>query len=492
MAARVRPRSAWEGIDLGFAMARQWFLPLWGLWWLVALPTNLLLALLLIALDYSAAVGVVAWWLKPLYEPSLLFWLSRALFGERPRPPALMRHWIRIVRPQLLANLTWRRFSPSRSFAMPVSLLEGLAGTRRQARLAQLGRRQGAAFWLTLAGLHFEMALELSALVLVVLLVPQELQWLDLGSVFWSPGPLSQWLGYAVGLLAMSLIAPFYVAGGFALYLNRRTELEAWDLELTLRRLAARMKAMPVAAAGSLGCLALTLILSFQPEIAHTAELTPENARERIAEVLRHEDFGRVETVKVLEFRQGGGDTVVSPWDLGDWSRALVETFKGVALAIEILLWGLAGLALFLVGGWMARNRDRLGRALRVPTRASAPTPKRLFGLDLRNAGLPADIAGEARALARDGDARAALGLLYRAALSRLVRDHGAAIRPSATEAECLLLARKQLSAPEADLFQRLTQVWISVAYGHVTPADSTLLQLCSLWQRTYPDGPAH
>jgi hypothetical protein len=37
-------------------------------------------------------------------------------------------------------------------------------------------------------------------------------------------------------LLAMSVMAPFYVAAGFALYLGRRTRLEAWDLELAFGR----------------------------------------------------------------------------------------------------------------------------------------------------------------------------------------------------------------------------------------------------------------
>ena len=32
------------------------------------------------------------------------------------------------------------------------------------------------------------------------------------------------------------LLEPFYVAAGFAMYLNRRTELEAWDVEQELRR----------------------------------------------------------------------------------------------------------------------------------------------------------------------------------------------------------------------------------------------------------------
>ncbi len=34
---------------------------------------------------------------------------------------------------------------------------------------------------------------------------------------------------------------PVYVACGFSLYLNRRTVLEAWDLELVFRRLRQRL-----------------------------------------------------------------------------------------------------------------------------------------------------------------------------------------------------------------------------------------------------------
>ena len=39
--------------------------------------------------------------------------------------------------------------------------------------------------------------------------------------------------GYA---LAVGLLEPFYVAAGFAMYLNRRVELEAWDIEQEFRR----------------------------------------------------------------------------------------------------------------------------------------------------------------------------------------------------------------------------------------------------------------
>ena len=41
---------------------------------------------------------------------------------------------------------------------------------------------------------------------------------------------------FAANVIAVLLIEPFYVAAGFAMYLNRRAELEAWDIEQEFRR----------------------------------------------------------------------------------------------------------------------------------------------------------------------------------------------------------------------------------------------------------------
>ena len=40
-------------------------------------------------------------------------------------------------------------------------------------------------------------------------------------------------IAYAI---VIAFLEPFYVAAGFAMYLNRRAELEAWDVEQELRR----------------------------------------------------------------------------------------------------------------------------------------------------------------------------------------------------------------------------------------------------------------
>ena len=54
----------------------------------------------------------------------------------------------------------------------------------------------------------------------------------DAGSVF----GFDDAFAYAAAVLVLE---PFYVAAGFALYLNRRTLLEGWDIEVALRRIAA-------------------------------------------------------------------------------------------------------------------------------------------------------------------------------------------------------------------------------------------------------------
>jgi len=47
------------------------------------------------------------------------------------------------------------------------------------------------------------------------------------------------WLAFVTPIayaVAIGFVEPFFVAAGFALYLSRRAELEAWDIEQEFRR----------------------------------------------------------------------------------------------------------------------------------------------------------------------------------------------------------------------------------------------------------------
>jgi hypothetical protein len=187
------------------------------------------------------------WWLRPVFDRIPVYVLSRAVFGSVPSVAETLRaqlHWG--WRP-MLGHLTWRRFSPMRASMLPVDLLEGanpaLIAARRRVIGGGLG---GPAMLLTLVCLHFLAALQLSLILTVLLFVPNE-QVPDVMRSTWqmlekdTPDWL-QLLLHAADWLAVAFLEPFYVGAGFGLYLNRRTQLEAWDLEIVFRRMRKRLE----------------------------------------------------------------------------------------------------------------------------------------------------------------------------------------------------------------------------------------------------------
>ncbi|QLC73904.1 DUF4129 domain-containing protein [Pseudomonas sp. LPB0260] len=507
----IRPRSAWEALDLGVLLARRHAGLLMASWALVSLPVFALLCLLL--WDSPGWAMLAFWWLKPAFERLPLYILGRALFGDTPTLKQALKAWPGLLKPQLLASLTWRRLSPTRSFDLPVLQLEGLAGQARSARLAVLGQRDSApATWLTLVGVHLEMALWLGLVSLFYLLLPQQIE-LD-----WSWQSLIQadagdwlWLEHLSNLLyalVLVLWEPIYVACGFSLYLNRRTALEAWDIELSFRRLRQRLTGVAYALVLGLG-----LLLAQTPGVALAAgsscplpqedphgpeaprllqqPLTSQAAQRSIAQLLDEPPFEHRETVTLWRF---GAQEAAEPSGELDLEalleklRALIEFWKhldSVALFFEVLLWAslfaLLAMLAWRYRDWLAAFAGRLGVA---PRPAAAP-PSQLFGLEVAPQSLPADVPGEAERLWAE-QPRAALGLLYRALLSRLLHDYRLPLSGAHTEAEMLRLVAT-LEQGELDGFSRaLTQHWQNLAYGHRLPPEELKAQLCDGWRRLF------
>lgn len=494
IAVTVRPRTPWEAIDLGFAMARAWFVPLWMLWLALALPVYLLSALFFA--DQPAWAILVVWWCKPAYEPLLLFWLSRALFGDRVETLATIRQAFSVIRPQLLANLTWRRFNPNRSFNMPVVVLEKLKGKARKKRLGVLSRGQQGSTWLTLVGLLFELILQLACILLIVIMLPEELRWLDLDNLLFNPGRLEQWLQYLGDLLAMSLIAPFYVAAGFSLYLSRRTDLEAWDIEIAFRRLMGGGRGSKQSRqAGVSGKVAMLLLCGALLGGSYTADLRAATAvdaveaKALIDQVLADDAFGKRRSVTYWKYigaeDQALGDAEGLP-GFFQWIVDVLEGFtRGFAAFGKALLLIVAGLLL----GWLLfrawANRDY--RVIREPAAVKQGAhPASLFGLSLEGDALPADVAAACRHLLQQGDARAALSLLYRGVLVALLEHDRLEIADSATEGECVEQVLALCPEAQGAYFARLTRLWIATAYDHQVPDQQLVGGLCGEWERLF------
>jgi hypothetical protein len=237
IALTLRPRSAWEGCDLGIRLLQFRMRSVYACYLVVALPTFLLCLATYPLEPWLPALSV--WLAKPWLDHAILFALSRALFGEPTEPSDLWAARGRILRPNLLALLLLRS-SASRSFKLPIMQLEGLEGRAQRDRIRQLTLRHlGVARTMMLAFVNAELALCSSVLMLRVMLAPHifglEGGWLA-GLATAQAGLISS-IAYA---LAVAFLEPFYVAAGFGLYLNRRVELEAWDIEQEFRRAFAR------------------------------------------------------------------------------------------------------------------------------------------------------------------------------------------------------------------------------------------------------------
>jgi hypothetical protein len=516
----LRPRNHWEAIDLGMAMARMHWKRLMAAWLMCFVPV--VVAASLIFLSHPWAAPLFVWWLKPLFERVPLFMLSRATFGVMPGMRETLKSLLPVWRRNLLRDLTIGRFSLSRSFDMPVRDLEGLRGKACRQRLKGLHKRtRGSAAWLTLACVNFEWVVNLSLIGLVYLFIPQGANSNFLELAFSSDQPV--WmvaLQNTTYYLAITLIEPFYVAGGFALYLNRRTLLEGWDIEIVFRRLAQRMQPQPGSAvaqpvAGLLAAIVLATCLAGSPQQAlagdapvsastapaEAAAATDEAAeaqdfgnvqpavarfsvkaqRERIAKVMAHKDLQRKR--KETRWQYTGKqpqDKKPVEWD---WLEKLSEWLAAVARVAEVVLWTLLALAV----AWLIHKRKYWLKRLRI---TSSMPPDRdakvLFGLDIGPESLPVDVAGAAWNLWQSGQPRAAMSLLYRGALSHFVTREKLELGVHATEEDCLRLCRKRVAPEVGDYFNRLTRAWQQLAYAARSPAQETVRDLCTDWAKHF------
>ncbi len=129
----------------------------------------------------------------------------------------------------------------------------------------------------------------------------------------------------------------------------------------------------------------------------------------------------------------------------------------------RFLMWGLiaAAAAALLVS---ARHFVQLrGFRRRASTRSAV---SHVRDLDVRPESLPEDVGAAAWALWQAGQVAAALSLLYRGALSRLIHQFEVPITASATEGECLDLARGRLEPSALRYVTQVVRAWEASIYG--------------------------
>jgi hypothetical protein len=486
-------------MELGNALVRRHARAIWRPWAMATLPVFALLNAAAWAIDALWLAALAMWWLLPLFDRIVLFVLSRAVFGDAPGTRDTLdafRHgsWRGVG-----ARLGWRRASPWRSLAMPVEQLEGASGEGLAARRAVIvDGIQGHALLLAGVCLLFAGVLLAALLLLVLLFVPEELL-SESARAIWTlvtedPPRWAQLALNAALWLAISAIEPFHVGAGFGLYLNRRVRIEAWDIEIVLRRLRARLAQAAVALllVAALPLLAPPVQAQVGQRLQEQRALEAERparpgAPAPAATPTLQRVFGEDELVDPAGFRQAvkrayedplldrshtrmvwqkrREDAPRTPPTAPPWLRAVVRV---LAAAGEFGLWillGLVVLALALTARrWLPWLRGVGGqrRADSEVTVTAAPEP------DV----LPDDLAAQARRLWREGRTRRALALLYRGSVEAMAARIGSALVPGATESECLRASRRMPDPLDREAFARVVRVWQLAAYARRLPHD--------------------
>lgn len=490
IAVELRRRSPWEALDLGRIMVRAWAGDTYRVWfatyWLIGLFLTLVLW------PWPEFAIFILWWLKPLFDRVLLHTYSRSMFGTSTSVKEAWRAMPGLIKaPGFLSGVTLRRFSLVRPFLLPVWQLEGQRGKAAIARFRVLSQgRRGYGVWLTFICVHLSAILSWSLLLFLMFMMPKGLDELfSWNELFFSEG--SSWeyrILILTCMLADTIVEPLYVASGFSLYLNRRSELEGWDMELSFRRLAAR-KAAPSPVLGFLvaGLFSMVMLGSVLPQPAQAASGDPgpvsrEHIRKTLDDILADPVFGyEEETTEWRPISEREEEPQVS--EPGDWFAAYMRAMEFLGQISNVLIW-IGGLVLFVFVLYLViRYRDLRFLARRGHTISA---PDFLFGLDVRPGSLPDDIVAAARQAMAAGKIPEALSLLYRGALIALIHRFQIEFRDGDTEQDCLHKTRAYLDGETHRYFSVLLNSWRMTAYAGQYPAPAEVEALCQGWVKCF------
>ena len=494
----LRPRKHWEAIDLGFSLVRTHWRFVYGPWLVVVIPLFVILNLMF--QDRLWLAALVLWWLKPFYDRLVLHVLSRAVFAATPDTVTTLRQLPEIIRSGLLWHLSLMRLDPMRAFNIPVWQLEKLSGKQRRNRQGILQKRtRSHAVWLIITCISLELLVYMGLFALAYMLLPAatDTSFMDL-MVKAHDSESLQFASNLSYLLALSVVEPMYVAAGFMLYLNRRTIIEGWDLELTFRRMTARLENMkststaPVMRLGLVFALSTCLVLGTQSSPASAellsvedevlaSEIRPaEEAKSTIAEILEQDEFRRREMIEQWRWKSTeSNDAPEEP--SGDLIQRMVQI---LATMSEALLWALVITIIVMVVVYRKRWLKLLSTAPKSEPEYEQPNV--LFGLDIQPDSLPVDVAAQARLLWTSGKFRQSISLLYRGSLAALLTGKHLQLRTSDTECDVLNRAQPHVRKDTFDYLMQLTRVWQSLAYAHRYPDDEQVLALCDAWPQHF------
>jgi hypothetical protein len=480
--AEIRPRGRWESIDLGCALVRENYGKVMNAWFITVVPLWFCIIALSQFWPWAEGrpwiAGFLCIWMLPICDRIPLFVLSRRLFGEDSTTKELLK---------ALPSMFFRRFfvtflmgplNLARGLSQPVMELEGLKGKAYNQRVGLLSRNGGeGASQAALVSLILVLASMFSMLFVFTSIVSLfgdsiviEEFWIDHvldSEAAFMPAPYV-WIMLGLMLSAVTLIEPFYVGAGFAMYINSRTITEGWDIELAFKRMSERVSSV-------LQSTGKSLLITFAAFLCFSlSQASVEASNERLDKVMADDDFEiRSEIVQVPKKAEKTSS--------GSGSLSL---FGALGIVSNILFWVIL-FALIIGICWLIHSNMHVFRGSGRSTLSLPPKVRSVMGMDVTPESLPEDIVAAARAAWDARDHQLALSYLYRGAISWTINEMAIVIEEGDTENDCVQRVEQGGQQIVTDYFSGLTQHWVNLAYGKIEPDVHAFSQLCSSWPFT-------
>lgn len=514
VAAVMRPRKGVQAAELGFLLGRRFWGRIILSWLILALPL-LLVSHFIIFYIFRSLLGIilVGWWLKPLFDRITLHIISRGFFGDVPTVnetvEAVTSQWWSV---EALADMTLRRFQALRSVVMPVRVLEGLSGKQRKERIRGFldfsAHLQG--YGLLAFFLSFKTALYISILVGAGLLIPEHslFLWLERGfklahrSSSWPAGIVVSFATIGVTLF----LEPFFAAGGFGIYIQRRIEREGWDLELRFRRLARQiqegLKRGSVWLLIGFSCFFIRPGSTFAEDMDGVAQGEVEGEVQRLKAPVKRElipvDDPNAELGKIVSEPPFGGTKVEKRWKPKDkkprspspllalitkWMPAVASVLRILIVAAFI---GLGLWAVWWVMKYLARQQGAYAGEAGRP-RWQQEILEQVGAVE----GVEGDIIEVALKSWRSGEQRRALAILLWTSLLRFEDEERFRFALGWTASHCAHQVRNK--GPKGEIIAELARAFDQLAWAKIEITEEQFERLLKGWQQAFPGaGPSH
>ncbi len=459
-AFRLRQRRPLEALDSGLLLYRRFFLRLYSGFLPVYVPVFIALALIPEHLIWISFLAL--WWFKPIWDRLVLRMLGTVFFN-----PVVSRRSVGMISRKamlrgLVSDLSWRRFSLWRHYILPVRFLEGIRGTRLRHRVGLIGKEEkGTAmalgFFMFLAELFL-----VYGMAIFLIHVQNFIPYFMRVQLDWSVPGVYRGMFIAYGLM-MGLLEPATVCMGFALYINRRVELEGWDLDIAFRRRSRRISSRTLV-------FFLISLMVFIPDAAEAQDArVPKVEQTPLKElefVLADDDFGGTKQRTALRWRESSSFNNDDSRSLNDFGQFNFSKTLAAVLRIAVIAAAAALSAGIL---WKNRNRFRWFRSLKKD-RVEHKYPTDPIGtIPITNT---LDLASE---LYGSGAQRKAWATLYGYLTDQICLHDEMAPGSDATEGDFLKVLRldtgknswKSLHAVELEW---IVNRWRQAAYAHREP----------------------